>query len=366
MRYFKLTGFLFFSISCMNVYAASSKSNDKNASKNSQMHHHPMNVFLASPDYIFGVNFTALIVQPVATNMHYAAEALPLPVPTPNWIIYDIQTDYQFGFNIGLEGVFHKTNTSLMLDWKRFYSSDSSSVSVASQDMLGPFFTIGPDASPYTSATGHVNFHFNEVHLDYGMFVNFGDRTKTNVFTGVSYAYIKQILTSTYSNASESISRSITVPSTFSGAGPQVGMTFSYQIVEGLHLAGDSVASLLVGAISNKTTYESESPLLVGLGISPPNTQTTSTSSKTQLIPAWSGSLGVNYLQNVRQSFWVCLEAGYSAEVYINAIQSVDMGSEVPIDSIADSTVGVYARTFQRNLSNFALAGPYIKLALNF
>ncbi|MCH9621643.1 MAG: hypothetical protein S4CHLAM20_10680 [Chlamydiia bacterium] len=326
----------------------------------------PVSVFLADPDYTIDVSFKALILQPTTTNMHYAAEALPLPVPTPNWVIHDIKTDYKFGFDFGLARVFHSLNTMLSLNWERFCTKYSNSVSVPTQDMLGPFFTIGPDASPYTSAKGTVHFHFTEIHVDYGMLVNYGNRLCTNMFAGLSYTFLNQTLISSYSNTAQSISRSITVPSRFSGVGPQGGMHFIYNIVKDFNLTGEGIGTLLIGSINNNTTYRSISPLLPGLGINPPNTQTTSVSTQTHLVPAFKGALGLSLLKDLNNRFSSCIEAGYKAEIYLDVIQSVDMGSEVPLNSIADTTVGVYARTFQRNLSNFALAGPYINLELKF
>jgi len=253
-----------------------------------------------------------------------------------------------------------------MLNWEYFNASDSSRTTVPVQDMVGPFFTIGPDASPYTLSSGNVDYLFQEVNLDYGILVNFGKSTKTNLFVGVGYDYIKQTLTSKYWNADETVSRTIVSPSSFSGAGPQVGMNFDYTIVDGFKLSGQSMASLLIGTMKNSTTYKSVSPLLGALGISPPNRQTTTVDSRTQLVPAFEGKLGLAYEVLFYDNYMFKIDGGYQAQVYLNAIQSVDMGSEVPLNSIAATTVGVYARTFQRTLSNFALAGPYLKIAFGF
>lgn len=356
-----------FVLSLTGVYGDdSSTAPDTTAAQPMPNPHQATDVFLSSPDYSFAAEFTALILQPSSSRLYYAAEAFPLPVPSPNWEIYELHPDYRFGFDVGINGVFHSTNTNLMLNWEHFHSTTSSSVTVPGEDMLGPFFTIGPDASPYNIASGKVSFHFEEVSLDYGMFVSFGDRVQTNLFAGVSYAYIKQSLTSNYSSSDGTDTRSISTPSSFSGAGPQAGLSFTYRFIDGFHLVGDAAASLLVGSMKNHTTFKSVSPLLDGLDITPSNTQTTQIAKRTQVVPGFEGKLGLGYTYNFCKHYMFTLEAGYEAQIYLNAIQSTDMGSEVPLNTVEPTTVGVFARTFQRNLSNFALAGPYVTVNLGF
>ena len=322
-------------------------------------------VFLSAPCHTFEIDFTALVVQPTGSHLHYAAEADPLPAPSPHWKIHDIDTDYHFGFNVGIGMISHCTNMDLRINWEHFHSSDSASVNVGSTNMIGPFFEIGPDAEPYRQASGTVTFHFDQANIISGLYVNFGDRLKTNLFGGVNFARIKQTLSSFYSDFSGD-SRSIVTPSLFSGAGPQLGMNFCYQIAQGFHLTGGSSGSLLVGPQKNNTTYKSISPLQVGAGVTPPNPQTTTGKQQTQVVPGFEGKLGLSYVFNFCDHYMVKLEAGYKAEIYLNAIQSVDMGSEVIDLTPSVSAVGVYARTFQNNLSNFALAGPYFTLDIGF
>jgi hypothetical protein len=305
-------------------------------------------------------------LQPSGSDLHYAAEANPLPILTPNWKIHDIKTDYHWGFDIGVKGLFHCTNTNLKANWEHFHSTDSSSKTVPSSKMIGPFFEIGPDAEPYKKAHGKVTFHFDEANLDYGICVNFGDRLEANLFGGVSFALIKQKIFSKFSNLDGTIVRTISVPSTYFGAGPQLGLDFSYRIVKGFHFTGNAAAALLVGTQKNHTSFTAVSPALATLGASSPNDQRTHTHKKNQLVPGLEGKLGLSYVFTFCSGTMLSLEAGYQAQVYINAIRSVDIGSEVITPPVAPDTVGVYARTFEAHVSNFALAGAYFTLALGF
>ena len=322
-------------------------------------------VFLSCPECSFDFEFKALYLQPTTSNLHYGAEADPLPAPTPNWKIHDIDPDYHFGFEVGASTVIPGRNAKAKVNWTHFYSKDSATTVLPSSDMIGPFFEIGPDASPYSKAKGHNVFRYDAVDVDYGLCINFGDYLHTNFFAGVEVSRIHQDRTSFYSNPDKTIFRTIKAPSQFLGAGPQLGMDFAYGICNGLQLTGGGAASLLVGDMKNHTNYESVSPALIPLGINPPNSQGTHGKHRTQLVPAFEVKLGVAY-SFALCDFTVNLEAGYQALVYINALQSVDIGSEVVTPPVTPDTVGVYARTFQRNLSNFALAGPYVSVNIGF
>ncbi|MBM3192298.1 MAG: hypothetical protein FJZ63_06595, partial [Chlamydiae bacterium] len=296
-------------LSCIMASATAEDQTKHSSNAEQQPIYRPSDVFLSSPDYTVGVYFTAQALQPSASNLHEIVIAYPLPAPTPNWYSQDVRPDYHFGFDVGINTMFHSVNTCLMLNWQHFHSSDSTTRTLPDADMLGPYFEIGPDASHYTEGTAHAHFLFNEANANYGVLVNFGSRAQANLFAGVSYAYIKEVLASSYSNSRQSISRTITSPSTFSGAGPQVGINFAYRIVDGFHLTGDASAALLVGPMKNHTTYTSTTPLLTGLGITPPNTQNTHVSNRTQVVPGLEGNIGFAYAYNYRKHYMISLEA---------------------------------------------------------
>lgn len=323
-------------------------------------------VLLSTPVHSFEIHAEALYLQPTGSNLHYAAEAIPLPLPSPSWKIHGIDTDYHFGFDVGIRGIFHCANAHLTLDWTHFRSSDSASKQVSSSNMIGPFFEIGPDASAYKKAHGKATFHFDEVDLDYGVFVNIGDRLETNFYSGIGFTCIKQSLHSKFSNFEGTIVRTIKVPSTFSGAGPQLGMNFSYRIANGFHFTGGTTGSLFVGPQKNHTSYEALSPALAPLGITPPNQQSTHVRKKTQVVPGFEGKLGLAYSYVFCNDSMINIEVGYDARVYINAIQSIDIGSEVNTPPVVPDIIGVFARTFRGTLSNFALAGPYLAFDVGF
>jgi hypothetical protein len=323
-------------------------------------------VFLSSPCYTYDFEFRTLFLKPSGSNLDYAAEAFPTPVPSPHWKIFEIRPDYSFGFDIGASLVCHERNSDLSFNYEHFDSKDSSSRTVPLSNMIGPFFEIGPDAAPYTKAHGHVTFLFDSADLNYGTFINFGSCLETNLYIGVKAARIKQTLGQRFSSPDGRTVRQIRTPSNFAGAGPEIGFDFSYSFFNCFKLNGQAEAGLIVGSHRTHTDYTALTPTLPLFGITPPNKQSTHVQHRTLVVPTFSGRLGLAYSYALCDGMLFNIEAGYEAKVYINAIQSVDMGSEVVTPPILPDTVGVFARTFHRTISNFALSGPYLAFNLEF
>lgn len=326
----------------------------------------PNQVVLAHPDYSFLMEYRALFLQPSGSNLYYAVEADPFPVVSPDWKIHEVHPHYKYGFDLGIAGVFHSTNTKLSLNWEHLHCLDTDHKNVTLEDMVGPFFEIGPNAVPYTRARGHAFFSFDEVSLDYGVTVDFGSRMRTDFFAGISYSKIRQIMHTKLSSGDKNTIRTIRTPSHYSGLGPQLGLDFSYRIYKGLHFIGSGAGSLYYGKLEGYTRYKSGSPALVISGFTPPNKQRTTTSDRMQVVPGLEAELGLNYTFTFKRHWMIALKAGYQTQIYLNAIQSTDIGSEVLNLTPIQASEGVFARTFLRTLSNFALAGPYVGAELAF
>lgn len=306
----------------------------------------------------------ALYLQPNSSNLYYGAEALPLPIPTPNWKSLEIKPDFHFGFDIGVKTLINRRNTKLQLSWERLHSSDSSSRRVSEENMVGPYFNIGPDAEPYKIANGHVTHEFDAVNFNLGNQLVCFNGLKANWFGGISITRIKQDVTSDFSNYDGTITRHVKAPTIFLGGGPEFGLDFIYRLCGNFSLISDTSCALLLGTLKNHTTYKSNTPLLAGLGISPPNKQKTDVPRRTQIVPAFCGKLGLSYATCYCESI-ITVNVGYQVQAYFNAIQSVDMSSEVTTPP-EDAQVGVYALGFRRTISNFLLAGPFVSLKIMF
>ncbi|HSX10898.1 MAG TPA: Lpg1974 family pore-forming outer membrane protein [Chlamydiales bacterium] len=321
-----------------------------------------------------------LFLQPNGSNIYYAAEAFPFdnaiatPPVSPNWQIFEIDPSYHSGFEVGTRFIFPNHDLYLKLDWEWLHTLDKESMDVAPEslgtgNMVGPIFDIGPSAAAYTQAKGKAVFQFDEVNCTFGKSLCFVGGLTLRVFTGAGFLRIKQSVTSTFSNSTASTSRTISAPSTFIGAGPEFGADFDYRLCGRLYFTGSSSAALYMGQLKNHTTFKSTSPFLPSLfGVSNPNVQHTSVPDRTQLIPGFEEKLGFSYITSLCSSKWT-FAFGYQFQIYLNAIQSMDMTAPQVIPSLSPAItpdVGVYAVGFERTLSNFILTGPYVSLNVDF
>jgi hypothetical protein len=160
--------------------------------------------------------------------------------------------------------------------------------------------------------------------------------------------------------------RVIRSPACFIGAGPYLGADMRYALGKGFSCVGKAEVAMLVGQTRNHTAYLADSPALADLNVTAPNKQYTYVQKSQQVVPGFTQKIAVAYACAPCDSFDIALEAGYQAQIYLNALQSVNIRSEVITPPVTPDTVGVYARTFGKELSNFFLAGPYVTLSAQF
>jgi hypothetical protein len=136
------------------------------------------------------------------------------------------------------------------------------------------------------------------------------------------------------------------------GAGPQIGIDYEYRLWNCFFLAGGSSAALLMGQLKNYTTFRSFTPTLTAIGNPQPNYQTTKVPRRAQVVPGFEQRLGLSYAKGWR-CFCLTLEVGYQVQIYLNAIQSVDMTAPQVLPALAPFTpdVGVFAVGFLPELS---------------
>lgn len=319
-----------------------------------------------APSYTYSINFTPMMLKP-SSDLNYAAEAFPLPIASPSWQIHSIPTDYAFAFNLGARVILHEKNSLLMGNWEHFLSSNATSNKVAlSTNMVGPFFEIGPDAIAYTQSAGSVNYELNKLNIDYGQFIEIGQNLTANLFAGISFSRLRQNITMHYSNAAQTIMRDIDTTTSFTGVGPQIGLELAYKIHKGLNFITQVIGDLQTGTMKSYTQYAAFQPLNTSVGNKNPNIQSTSVPDSLQIVPVLSQKIGIGYEYLFKNHCAAQAEIGYQAQIYINAINSVTMGSEVVTPPIGPDTVGVFARTFHKSSNNFALSGPYLNIQVSF
>ena len=339
--------------------------------------------FLDCRDVIGEIYGDLLFLQPNGSSLYYAAQATPLDqsinggvalqAVSPDWKIFEISPNYTPAFKVGTAVLFSPSNRKLDLSWERVYSSKSASKTLSTTAdggtlMIGPLFDIGPNSAAYTKARGKVHFEFDAVDFVFGQSFCAFDRWYPTLFAGAGFTRIKQSLKSTYSNVDKTSVRSVKNYSIFTGAGPLFGLDFDYRIVSDFFFSGTSSLGLMIGESQSREIYQSSAPFLVVNNVPEPNTQKTTVPNRTQLIPSFEEKLGFSYI-GVFKCCKVTFSAGYQAEIYLNAVQTINMTAPQVIPTLAtDATPdsGVYAVGFERTLSNFILTGPYVSLNIDF
>lgn len=319
-----------------------------------------------------------LYLQPNGSNLYYAAEAFPYdtslatPAVSPNWKIFEIDPSYHSAFKVGINFILPKNDLNIEFNWERLRGHDTDSMKVTplsygTGNMVGPIYDIGPNSAEYKTAKGKATFLFDEANLFVGKTFCCMKDLNLRLYLGASFASIEQKISSYYANSSAATSRKIDANSKYWGIGPQVGLNLNYRMINDFYLTGNSVISLYMGRLKNHTTFRSNSPSLATVGVAEPNIQQTVVPHRSQLVPGFEERLGLAYMHAFKK--WeLKLGIGYLVQIYLNAVQSMDMLTQVLPGALAGSgpTVGVFALTFNRTLSNFILTGPYASLGIDF
>lgn len=309
-----------------------------------------------------GFEFSAslLYLQPASNNLDYAILTSPFPVPTPNWAIQSIHTDYSPAFNLGARYIFADAAHDIKLNWSHFKSNDSATVQADSLQFVGPFFQIGPDAGTIRQAHGQTKFDYDVVNLDIGQLINYAQNMPIRLFGGVSSARIRQELISVFqNNAPASFAVRSLNSSKYTGIGPRVGVESAFNVYNHVNLTGQLAGAVLVGTMQPNTHYQSTSPTLSGLGIGI-NNQGIRKSSTNEVVPELDAKVGFNYSVPFNNNAVLTLEAGYMGAIYINALTNYN-----PSSVVSPAQAGTIAvATMIKTQSNFSVQGPYLTASI--
>jgi hypothetical protein len=321
------------------------------------------------PNYTYKLHFVTKFLKP-CSDLNFATEAYPLPPLSPKWKTFSLNPGYNFAFDLGCNIVLHEKNTVLMGNWDHFLSPNQygyTQMDLAT-NMIGPFFEIGPEANFYSQALSCANFTHDALRVDYGQFILMHNNLSTNIFAGINYTRITQQLQTSYQGTDLTEVRNIIKQNSFHGVGPEIGFDLLYKIHKGLHFKMISILGCLTGTPTNETQFASYSQeALESFDLAQPNIQTIQTNSNLEIIPSLSQKIGIGYDLLFRDHCEFHVEFGYQTNIYINALSTINLASQVPQPPLdAPGEAGVYARTLQNEVHNFSLGGPYCTISIGF
>jgi hypothetical protein len=300
----------------------------------------------------FEVSGSLLYLQPGAGNLEYGTLVTPFPIATPNWANQSLTPKFSPAFGVGARYMPNAFN-DIELSWTHLNTTTNGGFSGTPTQMVGPPFLIGPEANEYKIGQGAVKFAYDSVKLDGGHTFCAECSFQLRVFGGVEFARISENLSGAFLDPDGSASMSYNTPSSFTGAGPRLGLKGQYALGD-FQFIGEVAGAGLIGTSQARINVSTISPAIVG-----PNNQSLTSPNATQVVPSFDARLATAYAFPTGNYGQFKIEAGYQAAVYFNAVSHYSLTS-VPTAPMIPP-VGIFLSTAQHLQSNFTDQGPYVK-----
>ncbi len=299
----------------------------------------------------FEVSGSLLYLQPGAGDLEYGTLVTPFPIATPNWSNQSLTPKFSPAFSVGARYMPNAFN-DIELSWTHLNSTTNGAFSGTPTQMVGPPFLIGPEANEYKNGQGTVKFAYDSVKLDGGHTFCAECSFQLRAFGGVEFARIGQNLSGSFLDPDGSASMSYTTPSTFTGAGPRLGLKGQYALGD-FQFIGEVAGAGLIGTSQARINVSTISPAIVG-----PNNQSLTSPNATQVVPSIDVRLATAYAFPANNYGQFKIEVGYQAAVYFDAVSHYALTSVPTAPMIPPA--GIYLSTAQRLQSNFTDQGPYV------
>ncbi len=341
-----------------------------------------------------GFRFQAglLYLQPSADNLGWGIlttehnYASPYPLATPLWNVKTLQPGYQPGFELGTGYTFAGTGRDAQLNWQHLRTNTYDSGVAGDGQWISPFSQTGPPtADTYDelnsnsgvnklrSANAQVKFSYDAVNLDFGQYVNVGQRLLFRLFAGLSYAQLREQLNSTFYGVEPSptapfpentqLSIALNNTTSFWGVGPRFGFDSSYLTKRGLRLTGQLAGAALIGQTQPaQYQFAATSPDLALLGIAV-NREYVASSAFSHVVYAANAKLGIGYTRVLRGGSVFTFDTGYLAAIYFNPFAGYETNENILALQIGSLSSGSIRHIQQ---SNFSLNGFYLNAGLNW
>lgn len=330
-----------------------------------------------------GLELTAgiLLLQPGADNLGFATTTTFLPVQNPQWAVHTLDPDYQPGFTVGARYTRPCSGKDIRAIWEHLRTSDSMFVPVSNLNTqwISPFSQTGPSTSEAANqvgifhlkaARGEVAFDYDLVNLDMGQTVNFGSSTQMRMFAGLSWARLQQQLVSTFYNNPNVVPvppvvappnpdlEYITIDntSTYTGAGPRLGLTTEHSLPLGFTFVGELSGAVLAGWM------EPAEYSFAGVYRDAVDAEQIKSDRVTQVV--WTGDtkLGLGYAHRLARGSILTLESGFKAAIFMSPFATYETSTNVlPLDIGSLST-----NSMRHTPSNFTLNGWYASCSLQW
>ncbi len=340
---------------------------------NEPIQRNSFDVFIPDLSPGFEISGGVVFLKPSAGNLGWGVITNFLPFITPTWHVEEINPNYQAGFSLGARYMFAKTGIDTQAHWLHLQTSDSQSAQVTpTLQWISPFSQTGPGTADteydptgvgeLVRAHATVNFHYDVLNLDAGIYLNVGQNVQMRFFSGLSGARIQQQLVSTFKGNPTPPTISLDNKSKFKGIGPRLGFTTSYKLYKSFQFLGEFGVGLLFGSMQPAQYYfKGSSSALKDLGISV-NHEKISSKTISQTVPSLDAKLGFKYGYAFCKQYILSIEAGYMGAFYNNPLSGYETNENILPLELGSLSTG----SMKHVQSDFSVNGPYANLSLKF
>lgn len=330
----------------------------------------------------------ALFLQPNSDNLKYAVFVAGHQPLKQSWHNEEVQTDFSPAFEIGYRYHFPESAYGLSISWLYLNTFDSAhkqaseNTDIATVEFVAPPYDVGPAVFGIKRADSTAHYNFNNVKLNVEKVFQHTSNFHTKVFAGANVIRLYQTVKTTFSDMAGSPNIpgqaypilpdplfffETTNSSTYTGAGPDIGINLQYEANNGFGITGEFLATLTAGSISSKDQFKSASTRLRLLGITTSQQEITAPTTA-NVVPGLDTNVGLFYKYSCSHDLDLRLEAGYRFAYYFNAISEVypntlvQAGEDVSIPEFSTGTMAIGSTA--SDFSSFSLNGGYLKLEL--
>lgn len=312
----------------------------------------------------------ALFLRPGGSN-DYATQVTPFdstvatPILSPSWQPKGIRPDFSAGFLLNYRHLFSNNGTDINVYWAHLRTKDGESPYVdrqppPAQQMIGPFWDLGPNNGPTSHVYGRLNTNYDVFNVEIGKTINYLPNLSSRIFAGISGLGLQQQAESFFAGVDPILgfySFDLSTSSKYKAAGIRFGIDGEYQGFYNINPVGLLAGTLYIGSMKPATNTYGTGIILAKAGI-PVNHQSIVHSSYIQAVPAIDAKLGLKYSRQFNEKIFA-VEAGYQASVYVNAVQNYVPSTFVPA-SLGIVSGSVFLQSLLKTTDSFSLDGPYL------
>jgi hypothetical protein len=340
----------------------------------------PLSVWVPDAEPGLALSVGLLLLTPGADNLGYATITTFLPIQNPQWAVQTLDPDAQPGLTVGARYELASPGKDIQTSWEHLRAGASEYVAVSdlATQWVSPFSQTGPSTSETSNEVGifhlkatkgEVSFDYDMANIDAGQTVNIGSGTQFRIFAGVSIVRLQERLVSTFYNDPNVVPPPpvVAIPdpdlqyitlnntSTYTGAGPRLGLSTAYNIAGGLNFVGQMSGSILQGRVKPaQYTFR-------GVFDDAVDAEQIRSDSASQVVYASDAKVGLGYVRPLGHSV-LELETGYKAAIFVDAFSTYETSTNVlPLDIGSLST-----NSMRHTPSNFTLGGFYASGSLRW